>query len=62
MALPWSYKYNEVTEIGWISGSNDSADAVTKEQSCDALKKLLDENNVDISANSRMEIDVENKH
>ncbi|KHJ31172.1 hypothetical protein EV44_g4110 [Erysiphe necator] len=52
MALRQSYDYNEVAEIRWIEGSKNPADAMTKHNPCDALRKLIDKNEVDMSANS----------
>ncbi|KAI1005358.1 hypothetical protein K3495_g2857 [Podosphaera aphanis] len=52
MALRRSYEHNEVTEIGWIEGSKNPVDAMTKYKPCDTLRKLIDKNEVDISANS----------
>ncbi|KAI0994869.1 hypothetical protein K3495_g13312 [Podosphaera aphanis] len=58
MALRQSYENNEVTELRWIAGSKNPADAMTKHKACDALKKLIDENKLDMTAN----VWVENNH
>ena len=44
MALRESYQKREVTEIRWINGKNNLADAMTKSNPNRALKKFIDNN------------------
>lgn len=60
MAIRQSYEHREVTEIRWIAGSKNPADALTKGKACSALKKLIDRNEIDISTDSWVEICVQN--
>lgn len=46
MALRQSYERREITEVRWIDGQSNPADAMTKEQSCAALKTLVDTNHL----------------
>ena len=48
MAIWESYKRKEVTEIRWIKGTDNPADAMTKKGSNKALETLLDTNRLHI--------------
>src|SRR6266702_8252868 len=44
MCLHQVYKQHEITEVKWINGGNNPADAMTKARPCQALKTLIDIN------------------
>ena len=44
MAIRESYERRELSEIRWISGDDNPADAMTKKSPVNALKKLIDTN------------------
>lgn len=44
MALRQSYEAKEITEIRWIHGNDNPADAMTKSIPNKTLEKLIDEN------------------
>ena len=48
MCLRQSYEQKEISEIRWIDGKKNPADAMTKGKACQALKDLIDTNTVDI--------------
>jgi len=48
MALHQSYKCKEITEIQWINGKDNSANAMTKSTPNKALKKFIDSNQLNI--------------
>ena len=49
MCLRQSYEKREITEIRWISGDTNPADAMTKsKKACGALRDLVEKNEVDI--------------
>jgi hypothetical protein len=48
MALQQSYKQREITEIQWIDGKDNPADAMTKSVPNKALEKFLDTNQIQI--------------
>jgi hypothetical protein len=50
MCLRQSYERQEITEIKWIDGSNNPADAITKSKLCQALRDLIDMNTVNLKA------------
>ncbi|RAL67593.1 hypothetical protein DID88_008346 [Monilinia fructigena] len=46
MALRQCYENREITEIKWIDGKSNPADAMTKNGACQALKDLIDTNKI----------------
>jgi hypothetical protein len=50
MCLRQSYERREITEIKWIDGDNNPADAMTKSKPCQALRDLIDTNTVNLKA------------
>ncbi|KIM99826.1 hypothetical protein OIDMADRAFT_66146, partial [Oidiodendron maius Zn] len=46
MCLRQSYERREITEVRWIDGNNNPADAMTKSKPCPALRDLIDTNNI----------------
>ncbi|KHJ33690.1 hypothetical protein EV44_g3111 [Erysiphe necator] len=48
MSLRDSYERREITEIIWIEGNSNPADAMTKSKACRALKELIDTNKVNL--------------
>jgi hypothetical protein len=50
MCLRQSYERREITEIKWINGDNNPADAMTKSKPCQALRDLIDTNTVNLKA------------
>ena len=48
MCLRQSYERREITEVKWISGDSNPADAMTKSKPCMALRKLIDTNKLDL--------------
>jgi hypothetical protein len=48
MCLRQSYERREITEIQWIDGTSNPADAMTKTKPCSALRDLIDTNKVNI--------------
>jgi len=42
MCLRQAYERREITEVKWINGSDNPADAMTKAKPCQALKILID--------------------
>jgi hypothetical protein len=48
LCLRQSYERREITEILWIKGEKNPADAMTKEKPCDALRKLIATNKIDL--------------
>ncbi|KHJ30929.1 hypothetical protein EV44_g4216 [Erysiphe necator] len=48
LCLRQSYERREITEILWIKGEKNLADAMTKAKACDALQKLIETNKLDI--------------
>ncbi|KAI0993306.1 hypothetical protein K3495_g14878, partial [Podosphaera aphanis] len=53
--LRQSYERREITEILWIRGINNPADALTKEKPCNALQRLIETNKIDLEINGWME-------
>jgi hypothetical protein len=51
MCLRQSYKRRVITEIKWIAGDTNPANAMTKPKPCLALKNLIDTNTLVIEAN-----------
>ena len=48
LCLRQSYERREITEILWIKGNNNPADAMTKDKGCDALQRLVDTNHLEL--------------
>jgi hypothetical protein len=48
MALRQSYERRELTEIRWIKGDDNPADAMTKSNPNKALEKVLDTNELTV--------------
>ena len=48
MCLRQAYERREITEIKWISGGSNLADAMTKSKSCNALTDLVDTNKLSL--------------
>ena len=48
MCLRQSYERRETTEVRWIDGNNNPADAMTKSKPCSALKDLINTNTINI--------------
>lgn len=55
MCLRQSYERREIAEIVWIKGVDNPADAMTKEKPCDALRRLIETNKVDIDVEGWVE-------
>ena len=55
MCLRQSYKRCEITEILWIDGSSNPADAMTKPRPCQALRDLVDSNMINLKTSSWVE-------
>ena len=55
MCLRQSYERREITEVRWIDGNNNPADAMTKSKPCPALKDLIDTNTINIQATEWVE-------
>lgn len=49
MCLRQSYERRMITEIKWIDGNSNPADAMTKSKACQALRDLIDTNKIDLS-------------
>ena len=48
LCLRQSYERREITEILWIKGDKNPADAMTKDKGCDALQRIVDTNQLDL--------------
>jgi hypothetical protein len=48
MALRQSYERREITEVRWINGKDNPADAMTKSAPNKALEKLIDSNKLNV--------------
>jgi hypothetical protein len=48
MYLHQAYKQHEITEVKWIRGRNNPADAMTKAKPYQALKILIDTNKLNL--------------
>ena len=55
LSLRQSYERREITEILWIKGDKNPADAMTKEKACGALQKLVDTNKLDLAIDGWVE-------
>uniref|UniRef100_A0A093V6J0 Transposon Ty1-NL2 Gag-Pol polyprotein n=1 Tax=Talaromyces marneffei PM1 TaxID=1077442 RepID=A0A093V6J0_TALMA len=49
MCLRQSYERQEITEVRWIDGNSNPADAMTKSKPCHALQELIDTNKLRIN-------------
>jgi hypothetical protein len=55
MCLRQSYERRKITEIRWIDENTNSADAMTKVNSCQTLTKLIDTNIIDLRTTAWVE-------
>ncbi|ESZ92707.1 hypothetical protein SBOR_6919 [Sclerotinia borealis F-4128] len=55
ISLRESYEYREITEVKWIDGESNPADAMTKGKPCQALRGLIDDNKVRIKVTEWVE-------
>jgi len=55
LCLRQSYERREITEVKWIDGNTNPADAMTKGKPCTALKALLDTNKIDLKVTEWVE-------
>lgn len=55
MCLREAYERREITEIRWIDGKSNPADAMTKGDPCDALERLIDTNIISVKASGWVE-------
>jgi hypothetical protein len=55
LCLRQSYERREITEVKWIDGNTNPADAMTKGKPCSALKALLDTNRIDLKVTEWVE-------
>lgn len=55
MCLRQSYERRMITEIKWIDGNANPADAMTKGKACSALSDLIDTNKVNLSTKEWVE-------
>lgn len=49
LCLRESYERREITELRWIAGNTNPADAMTKSKACPALKNLIDNNYINLN-------------
>ena len=50
MCLCQAYERRQITEVKWIDGETNPADAMTKGKPCTALSQLIDTNRVELQA------------
>ena len=50
MCLRQAYERRQVTEVKWIDGDTNPADAMTKGKPCTALTQLIDTNRIELRA------------
>ena len=55
MCLRQSYERRMITEIKWIDGDANPADAMTKGKACNALRDLIDTNKINLSTKEWVE-------
>lgn len=55
--LRQSYERREVSEVKWIAGDTNPADAMTKAKACDALARLIDSNFIELKEEGWVERD-----
>jgi hypothetical protein len=51
MCLRQAYERRKITEVKWIRGRNNPADAITKAKPCQALKTLINTNKLNLEVN-----------
>ena len=51
ICLCQAYERREITEVKWIRGGNNPADAITKAKLCQALKTLINTNKLNLEVN-----------
>ena len=56
MCLRQAYKRHKITEVKWINGGNNLADAMTKAKTCQALKTLIDTNKLNLEVTEWVEL------
>ena len=52
MCLRQSYERREITEIIWIKGPTNPADAMTKDKPCPALRRIINSNKIEVDVDS----------
>jgi hypothetical protein len=57
MCLYQAYKRYKITEVTWISGGDNLADAITKVKLCQAFKFLIDTNKLNLKVTEWVERD-----
>ena len=55
MCLRQSYECQEITEVQWIDGDSNPADAMTKAKPCHALQAIIDNNRLEMSVGGWVE-------
>lgn len=55
MCLRQAYERRLIAEIMWIEGGSNPADAMTKSNACDALRKLIDTNKLELKTGKWVE-------
>jgi hypothetical protein len=55
MCLRQAYERREIAEVRWIDGNSNPEDAMTKEKPCQALKVLIDSNQLNIDTTEWVE-------
>jgi hypothetical protein len=50
MCLRQAYERRQITEVKWVDGGSNPADAMTKSRACKALTDLVDTNQIDLRA------------
>ena len=55
MCLRQAYERREITEVKWINGKDNPADAITKVKPCQALKTLIDINKLNLKVTEWVE-------
>ncbi|KHJ34392.1 hypothetical protein EV44_g3601 [Erysiphe necator] len=60
MSLRQSYERRELTHIRWIRGDSNPADAMTKSKCSNALKRMIDKNNITVDSYEWVERNLDN--
>ncbi len=55
LCLRQLYERREITEVKWIDGNTNPADAMIKGKPCNALKAFLDMNKIDLKVTEWVE-------
>lgn len=55
MCLRQSYERQEISEVRWIDGESNPADAMTKTKPCRALQAIIDSNRLEINVGGWIE-------